>query len=429
MADAAIRDGEVRARGRLLHPDELPRVAGWALLITLLILSPYVVAGSLAGPDRVFAGHLYNVLDSNAYLAWMNQAAHGEWRFENKYAREGDRRLFSNAFLLAMGKLAGALRLRPIGAWHIARVVGGWFCLVGIYLLAAFFFEERAERWATLLIAAFSSGLGWLFFAMGLQTHPMPFDFGLRSLIQPEAITYLSIYVNPLFAFSIGLMCVTFLLFLLGMEDVRYGRIVAAGLCGLLLGNVHTYDMIVLYGVTGSYWVWRLVVPGDAGEAGRTKARVGMFPAFVAISAPTVIYQWYVIHADPVYRAKAETLTASPPIAGAILGYGLLGVAAAAGILHVLRRRRLRDAFMLAWAAVGLAAPYLPLRYFPFQRKMFEGYHVALSVLASVAICAMVAPRLRKALGGRWTRTTCARAAAAAFVALTFPSNGCFVWM
>jgi hypothetical protein len=419
----------VRSAPPLLERREFARVAVWALVITCLIVSPYLFAWSLAGPDRVFMGHLYNVMDSNAYLAWMNEAAEGRWRFENRYTRTPDKGLFTNVFLLALGKVQGLLGVYPIVVWHAARIVAGWFCLVGIYLLAAFFFDDRFGRWAAMLTAALSSGLGWLFFLGDWHIRAMPFDFGLRSLVQPEANTYLSIYVNPLFAFSMGLMCITFLLFLRGLEHMRYRWVVAAGLCGLVLGNVHTYDMIVLYGTIGVYWLVRLLVPGGPGR--HRWARLGMLPAFVGLSIPTVLYQWWVIHVDPIYRAKAQTPTASPGVLGPILGYGLLIVLGLLGVAHILRSARPRGAFLLAWAGIGFLAPYLPIEYFPFQRKMFEGYHIALSLLAAAGLCGLVVPFLQstvlKATG--WPYLKCAKAALIVFLLVTYPSNGCFVWM
>ncbi|MFQ5810220.1 MAG: hypothetical protein ACE5JM_11430, partial [Armatimonadota bacterium] len=234
----------------MLRRGELKAVSLWAAIIVAIILLPYPLAAVFSGRDWHFMGHLHAVDEGNVYLTWTRQAAEGAWRLKNMYTATPDEGLFFNAFLVAVGKAAALLHVEPVVAYHIARPICGWACLVSVYLLAAFLFPDPLTRWAAFLLAALSSGVGWLVHLIPTTTGLDPLDFS-SGLIQPEAITFLCVFVNPLFAASVALMCLVFFTFLMGVRECRYRWIVAAGLLHLLLGNIHTYDIFVVNGALG----------------------------------------------------------------------------------------------------------------------------------------------------------------------------------
>lgn len=411
-------------RPPFLAAGELPRVMIWSLVVVLVILAPYAFAyGVLDGPDWHFMGHLYAVDEGGAYMTWARQAAEGHWAFENRYTTEPGRRLFVNALLLAWGKMARLLHVAPIAVLQASRLISGWACLVSVYLLASLLFEQRLARWGALLTAAFSSGLGWLFFLIDPYMKVRCVDFGL-GLIQPEAVTFVAVSVNALFSTSMALMTLVFFFFLWGLRTDNLRITMWAGLCALVLGNVHTYDVLIYGGVIGVY-----VVCAAAGKEAPWQQLARHAAIVFAAALPGPLWAAYTIYADPIYAAKANVALASFPPLTYVASYGLLLLLAVIGAIHVLLRHRPGQLLLVAWLLVGILLPYFPGPWPPWKRKLFEGFHICLALLAVAAICYVIAPGLRRVLERR------GQASAAAgpllltvFLAVTVPSNAFFVW-
>jgi hypothetical protein len=104
-----------------------------------------------------------------------------------------------------------------------------------------------------------------------------------------------------------------------------------------------------------------------------------------------VIYQWIVFQNDMQFRLKAVTYTAAPPVLDVLMSYGLVFIFAVIGIIFICRKRdESRRAFLLsAWIAITLLMIYLPRwlgHPLSFERKMIEGMHWPLCLLAAIGI-------------------------------------------
>jgi len=411
-------------RPAFLAPGELPRVMIWSLVIILIILAPYAFAyGALNGTDLHFMGHIYAVDEGEAYMTWARQAAEGHWAFENRYTTEPGKRLFVNLLMLAWGKSARLLHVAPVAMLQATRLVSGWACLVAIYLLAALLFEQPLARWAALLTAAFSSGLGWLFFLINPYLHPVCVDFGL-GLIQPEAVSFLALSVNALFSTSMALMTLVFFFFLWGLTTDNLRLTLWAGLGGLLLGNIHTYDVLIFGGTIGLYVAW------TAAHKDMPLARLVRHAAVVWVAAlPGPLWAAYTIHADPLYAAKANIVLSPYPPLTYVMSYGLVLLLALIGAVCVLWSYWPGRPLLFAWLIVGILLPYFPAPWPPWKRKLFEGFHICLALLAAAAVAYVIWPALCRALERRGWRTGAAGPALlAAVVLVTVPSNAFFVW-
>jgi hypothetical protein len=367
---------------------QLTIAIAWSVLVMIITCGPYIEARRMAG-DRYFSGLVSAVDDGNVYLQWIRQAAEGQWTLGNQYTTEEQRGLWFNAFLLLLGRVAGLLHLSPVQVFHAARFVGGCLCLVSFFLLVCHLSPDGAVRWTALVLVSLASGLGWLL--VMLDQHGLafaePVDYGRRWLYQPEAITFVSLTVNPLFAVSLALICLTLVCALRGLQSGRIGWPVAAGVLLLVLGNIHTYDILVvnltlicwsLIGLAMRHWSWR-----------RAALHYGII---LLLSAAAPAWQWHVMAADPVYRAKAETPTLSGPFLNYALGQGLPWLLALAGTAWVLfgkSAERGRLAYVVAWAVIASLVIYAPV---PSQRKLAEGMHFPVCILAAVAVA--------KVLGG-----------------------------
>ncbi len=422
---------------RLVTRREVVLVLAWAVFVMALTALPYLWAISLTGAGKPLQGHqfegfIWGVDDGNVYLSWIRQAAKGELLLRNQYTTMPQDPHFFNVFLLGLGKLAAATGQPPAVVFHVARLVGGVFLLVCIYLLTAYLTATTAVRWATLSLASLGSGFGWLAATWARSRPdylPAPLrspDYALNWQAMPEAVTFLSLLLNPLFVWSMGLLCLVFLAALVGLKRDRAGYAVAAGLLLLLLGNVHSYDVFVVHGALVLY----LIVSVAAGKLPLRRALLH-YAIIFALGAPSPVWAYYASHADPAYLAKVNTPTLSPRPIDYAAGYGLILLLALIGAVYAVRVRRYhwRMVFPVCWVAANAALVYAPVS---FQRKLAEGMHIPLCMLAGLGLVMVIG----QAVGARGARDPLRQSelrarrlplVIALAVVLSLPSNVLFV--
>jgi hypothetical protein len=167
------------------------------------------------------------------------------------------------------------------------------------------------------------------------------------------------------------------------------GRARSRGLClamgsALLLGAVHSYDILTVGAVFGATLM---------AQTARTRSLpvqlLGRMALVGLASLPSTGYQLALYLQDPVFHARAQVPTLSPPLQYYLLGYGLLLPLAAFGAWRSRPGRGDRSAratawdLLVAWSVVGFLVPYLP---FAFQRKMAMGLHFPLAILAGIGL-------------------------------------------
>lgn len=382
---------------------ELRWAAGAAGIIVALSCLPYLF-GWWLNPAG-FMGHVYNADDANVHLSWMRQAADGRWLFTNLFTSDQVKPHFLHLFFLVLGKIAGLLGgsySALLLVYHAARVLCGWLLLVSVYVFAGYVYPDRVTRRLALLVAGLSSGLGWwarVLFGPGDYSR----DFG-TGLLMPETITFLSLYIFPLFAASMLLMVVTYLLLLRAFDSGRPALAAGAGVAGLALGQIHPYDILPVYAVAAVY-----VAALSVARRRPALREAGLAGVMVLLSLPGPLYQYFTFRSG---AAQLRTPTPSPPPLDYALTFGLVLLAAVIGAGYLRRTTQRHGGFLVVWAAVTLAMSYAPLQYAPFQRKMIEGVHLPLAVLAAAGWVAL----------GRQRRFPL-KAWAAAFLLLTVPSN------
>lgn len=388
---------------------ELRWAVAWAVVIVLLASLPYLWGMFITPAGYSFLGLTHNIDDGAVYLSWMRQAADGHLFIRNLFTNEPQAAMQFNLLFLAMGWFAALTRLPLIAVFHLSRIVLGIALILGIWQFSKLFLDDPKQRRLLVPLVGLSAGIGWMIPGAKAPT-------GSVDLWQPEAITFLSIYLNPLFLAGLLLMLGSFYWLELARREKSVRYAVFAGLHLLVLGNVHTYDVLTVACVWSAYlialWVfggrWEAVdgLPVYEGDDLREWRMVfpsrGVLLSLIAasIAAPSVAYQFWVYAIDPVYRLRANTPIPSPPIWSYFEGYGLVFVGAATAVVLILfnlksKIENRKYLLPIVWSVVGFAVPYVPIAQ---QRKLVMGLHIPLCILCAYAL-SMLLSRLPGALG------------------------------
>lgn len=361
---------------------ELKWVVTWAVVIVLLASLPYLWGMFITPPGSSFLGLTHNIDDGAVYLSWMRQAADGHFVFRNLFTNEPQAAMQFNVLFLKMGWFAAFTHLPLIVVFHLFRIVLGIALILGIWQFSKLFLDDPKQRRLLVPLVGLSAGIGWLIPGAKMPT-------GSVDVWQPEAITFLSIYLNPLFLAGLLLMLGSFYWLELARREGKARYAAFAGLHLLVLGNVHTYDVLTVACV----WTVYLVALWIANGRFPSKA-VGLSALAAAIAAPSVAYQYWVYTIDPIYRARANTPIPSPPIWSYFEGYGLVLLGAVAATILLVRSRNTQYSILnskclllVVWSVVGFAVPYIPIAQ---QRKLVMGLHIPLCILCAYALGALV---------------------------------------
>jgi len=338
-------------------------------VIALVFASvPYIAGLAIERPGEHFVGLTYNIDDACVYISWIRQVADGRLLYRNNYTNQPQRAGQFNLLFVLMGLTVRATGLSPTAVLHLFRVLLGAGLLVLAWVFAGQFIPDERKRLFFLAILAFSSGFGW---ALPRHGHQGPVD-----MWQPEAITFLSLYLNPLFLAGQILMLGAFYFLIQASSTGSLRSSALAGVLLLLLANIHTYDVLTI----GAVWVSYLVVLCLM-ERRILWRLIALSLLAAALSLPALAYQVHLYRTEEVFRLRANTPAPSPAIWSYFLGYGAVFVAAIFGLPAALKgRKRL---LIAVWAAVGFALPYLPVAQ---QRKLVMGLHIPLAILAAAAI-------------------------------------------
>ncbi len=370
-----------------------------AIAVMAVTMIPYVVAlqlpsgGGVDSPVRPgdrFGGFIWGVDDGNVYLSWIRQASEGHLLLRNQYTTDPQNPHFFNLFLMVAGLICRITGLAPIVVFHVLRMLGGIFAFSCLYWLIAQLTDDRWIRWGALGLAALGSGLGWIVVMLGEAGTALPLqpvDVGVNWQVQPEAVTFVSALLNPLFIISMGLICLVFGHALRALEDRSIKSAVVAGVLLLVLGNIHSYDIFAIH-VTLGLWI----LYGIVTRRYELKQAAISYGVIFALGLPAPLWSYWAAKQDPSYIAKAMTSTPSAGFANYLVAYGLLAVFGLVGAITLLKKRQDNQEsgtgeallkFLVFWVVANSAALALPLS---FQRKLVEGLHMPIAMLAAVGV-------------------------------------------
>lgn len=378
----------------------------WALGVIFLTLFlttlPYLIGYALSR-NRYYLWLGYNLDDACVYLSWMRQATEHYWRQYNLFTTSPQPGMLPNPLFFTLGITASLLHLPLLFIFHSARVLFGFALLWVVWRFLRLLLEDELACRISFLFICFSAGFGWLplFWPNG---HSVNIFHTPVDAWQPEAITFLSLYLSPLFVFSMLLQIGVLFLLMRGEERQEVRFFVAAGLMACLIGLTHTYDIVGLVGT----WALFLIL-GTCSRSGKQPLASWLRAGLTALLAlPGTAAIAYELHANPVFhdRAAVPTLSAAP--SWVLLGYGgvfCLALYTLYQLVHASQKRssgpepsiyhlfRSSDSvlLLLCWGIVQFAVAYLPVS---FQRKMLQGEHFPMAILAGVGAAWLLQTKL-----------------------------------
>lgn len=378
----------------------------WALMISIavviLTLVPLIFGYQFEGSSGElgrFCGATYDAKDTFGYFSWMLQVADGSFGQKDLFTTLAQEPHLGNIVFILLGLPSRFLSIPIVFMFHFGRILFGLLFLTLIWRFFEFLINDERIRKTSFLVLAFSSGFGWI------QASFFPIEnWTLHSsdMWQPEVSTFFSIYNSPLQPASLLLM--TGFMFLMMIAERKKSLLLAfyAGLCGFILGNVHTYDIITIAAIWGTYLIVQCIIQRNWKIDSWARAALAG-----ALSLISTGYMYYIIKFDKVYNViKTRTATLSPSVLAYFLGFGLALILAIGGLIIVIKMLKNRrsavegeangvetpapildsDASILiiCWLIINFSIAYIPLK---FQGRLINGEIIPISIFCGIFLC------------------------------------------
>lgn len=347
----------------------------WLVILMVIITSaPYLYGYFTTPSDKVYTGvHHLTPGDTNVYLSMIEQVKQGHNIFINLYTSEPQNRLYTNPIWLTAGWLAKIFNIPNLLTFHITRLVWMVIFILVLYLFLTYIFpKSRTRKWA-LAIILFSSGLGvflnpFIFDPTNIYEHP-------TDIWVPESITFLTTYNVAHLIASLTLIILTFLLMLLAFENNKYKYSLGAGIACLLMFWFHPFNGPTIYLVLGTYllilFLWKRKIYWSY---------IKHCLVLAVVPIPSILYLYLLIRTDWVIQQwSAQNILPSPSVWMYVIGYGFILLFAFGGLWISLKNPSNKRIFIVAWAISSSMLLYIPLA---FQRRLSEGLHIPLTILA-----------------------------------------------
>ncbi|MBC8506496.1 MAG: hypothetical protein ISR58_14510 [Anaerolineales bacterium] len=364
----------------------------WVFAIAVIVVTsiPYLLSYAVEGTEWQFTGFVFGVEDGNSYMAKMLRGADGDWLFRSPYTALPQLGVLAFFPYLLLGKLTSPpeQHIQLVALFQIFRIGAGILYILASYDFVILFVKtERWRRWGVTLIAL-GGGLGWLLILLGKSSWlgSLPLD-----MYSPETFGFLMLLGLPHLSLARALLLWGLRAFLfpnLAPWKSRPGLF--TGVLWLLMGLLQPLIIVLAWGIVASHWGILLIqrlwqrwknVNADANSI-KWREWLQRWLWIVSVTAPIVIYTAWAFNVDPVLKQwTAQNLILSPHPLHYLAAYGLMIPFAIAGGIRLVKDKVEAHWLPIAWS---IALPFLLYAPYPLQRRLAEGYWVALVILALV---------------------------------------------
>jgi hypothetical protein len=294
---------------------ELAFVLFFALCICLVTSLPYAVGHFSHFTGTVFTDTLSRSLDTNNYLAYINQSASGAWLFRNPMTGEPHNAVFFNVEWLAIGKLSFLLHLPPAAGMNVARVLClGPMCFA-VYWLSSFGSNSVLMRRIALVAVMAGGGFGWI---AALHLLHISFDSSyFIDLTNGNLFPFYWALKLPHFLFSECFVVFGLCFFLWGESRRRTFYFIGAGSCYMLAGACRPYDMLFLMASTGVFLLVTLFLHRSP------SVEIAQRSIPIVMCLPLLGYYYWIFKIHPIFRWWSIPGRPAPSVWLLALGYGL----------------------------------------------------------------------------------------------------------
>jgi hypothetical protein len=336
----------------------------FSALFVALTLVPYVLVLLLdqSVANWRFMGILANPFDGATYLAKIGQGQQGAWLYSLAHTPEAAAPVAIQLFYIFLGQASRLTGFSPLLTFHIARLITGFAMYLMLYYFGATVWQKLRARRLFFGIVGICSGLGWLALLFGLQ----PTDFYV-----PEAIPLYSVYANPHFPLSIGMVALLAAQFVIilrpgyaQMPTMGNGGVIVVALSALL-ALIQPQAWLPISVAIVTYFLLHTLRTRQLPQRHEAAwAALAIFPG-----VPILLYDIAITVFDPLYKAwNEQNQTPSGSPLNYVFGFGVLWLVAAPGIIRAARRfEQDGDRLMLVWLVTNLLLLYAP---FNLQRRL-----------------------------------------------------------
>lgn len=361
-----------------------------AIVLTVVAAIPWLIATLATPTGFAYIGAQFSADDQMVYSAWMHQAMEGRFLFDNRFAVESQPGLTIHLYYWVLGTFA---RLFEGAGIPFALVLVNNLARLGFTFLFAILLGRFVRALELpifvaktgMILATFGGGLGFAVWeAFGrLTTAQNPVASALEGRLptdvwQPEMFVFASSLVNGLFMVSLCLILT--ILTQIWKAQGSWRAVPLGAACMFLLMNIHSYDVLII-AFTLVAFAGLLLIQKSLDPKWALRAVV------IGLGAiPAALWFMHVLRNDPVFQARAATLTYTGTFRQLLFGILPL-VAVGALSLH-----NPEDKTSKKWLApAGFAIVVIGLFFGATGYDPEKGYFLTPDLWA-VAFVAMVAP-------------------------------------
>ena len=278
----------------------------------------------LAPQDTFFSGVLRFVKDQNAYFSFIRQAADGHVLFINRMTHMEHQPAFLNLQWLLAGRTMSLVNYDFQWTFSIYRALGAFSLIFGFSALASQVLKKSQNRIIALLMCAFGGGFAWFF----LKVKRLPFfdslDWSLFAFLELSSNIhpFYQILVTPHTVLPIGLLCLFFMLYLVGEKSGKIRWYCFAGLIGIIDGLMRPYDMISIITIIPVFIAIEMILKR---EFSYRQIFMRIIPLIMVV--PIGLYYYYLFYFHPIFKFWGQgTVPFTLPFYWHIINLGLAGV-------------------------------------------------------------------------------------------------------